>query len=62
MENEFWIPTISQLPLERLVVETKSPNGQVQQLKRIGTLWFFPDDSMYVYYVPSEWRLLNSTG
>lgn len=29
-----------------------------QTLKRRGNLWFFPDDSMYVYYHPTHWREL----
>lgn len=31
----------------------------VQSLKRRGRLWFVPDDSMYVYYSPTEWRSLD---
>lgn len=30
-----------------------------QTLKRRGALWFFPDDSMYVYYRPTHWRPLT---
>ena len=28
-----------------------------QLLKRNGRLWWFPDDSMYVYYTPTHWAL-----
>jgi hypothetical protein len=27
-----------------------------QTLKRQGRLWFYPDDSMYVYYTPTHWK------
>lgn len=27
-----------------------------QPLKRKGRLWFFPDGSAYVYYVPTHWK------
>lgn len=51
---------------------TPSPEGEVvmtwiddvrgirnaQPLKRRGSLWYFPDDSMYVYYTPTHWRRL----
>ena len=45
---------------EGVVVETKIDDGvyvrNVQDLKRRGNLWFFPDGSMYVYYTPTHWR------
>lgn len=55
-----WIKVSEQLPPEGAVVETKIDDGNgcrnVQKLKRIGRLWFFPDGSMYVYYMPTHWR------
>lgn len=53
-----WQP-ISTAP-DRKVVLTKidderGPRNE-QELKRMGNLWFFPDDSMYVYYQPTHWR------
>lgn len=27
-----------------------------QELKRKGNLWWLPDDSMYIYYTPTEWQ------
>ena len=35
-------------------------NGErnFQTLKKIGSLWFFPDGSMYVYYEPTHWASL----
>ena len=37
--------------------DAKGPRNEAQ-LKRQGNLWFFPDDSMYVYYTPTHWRHL----
>lgn len=45
---------------EGIVVETKIDDGHgvrnEAKLKRRGRLWFFPDDSMHVYYTPTHWR------
>lgn len=42
------------------IVETKidDEHGARNQalLKRQGSLWFFADGSMYVYYTPTHWR------
>ena len=47
-------------PPEGLVVDTKIDDGKgvrnKQPLKRRGSLWFFPDGLMYVYYRPTHWR------
>lgn len=55
-----WIRTCDELPPEHKVVDTKidDENGcrNEQKLKRSGHFWFFPDDSMYVYYTPTHWR------
>ena len=51
-----WKRTEAELPEEGQVVETLSPGGLQQTLKRQGALWFFPDGSMYVYYQPAYWR------
>ena len=57
MENtNTWIKCENRLPLDNIVVETKSPGGIIQKLKRSGNLWFLSDGSMYVYYTPIEWR------
>ena len=53
-----WQP-VSRAP-ENVVVETKIDDmhgvRNVQTLKRRGNLWWFPDDSMYCYYTPTDWR------
>jgi len=60
-----WISTKDQLPEEGVVVDTKISNDEGtrnnQQLKRKGSLWFFPDESMYVYYTPTHWKLPSSS-
>lgn len=48
--------TEDKLPENGVVVETIGPGGCVQDLKREGGLWWVPDGSMYVYYVPVMWR------
>jgi len=54
--------TIDTAP-ECKTVETKIDDGNgernIQPLKRMGRLWFFPDASMYVYYTPTHWRQLE---
>lgn len=46
---------------DNVVVETKIEDEKglrnTQLLKRRGRLWFFPDDSIYVYYTPTHYRL-----
>lgn len=53
-----WQP-INMAP-EGVVVQTKIDDAlgvrNEALLKRRGRLWFFPDDSMYVYYTPTHWR------
>lgn len=60
MKEAPWIAVREQLPENSLVVETKIDDVRgirnQQTLKRDGNLWFFPDGSMYVYYIPTHWR------
>lgn len=46
------------------IVETKIDDDDgvrnVQALKRLGNLWWYPDGSMYVYYTPTHWRQTNT--
>lgn len=55
-----WIPVSERTPRPGRVVETKIHDLQgvrnVTKLKLSGTLWFYPDGSMYVYYQPTHWR------
>lgn len=58
-----WLKTSDQLPEEGVIVHTKIDDGlgcrNDQTLKRIGRLWFYPDGSMYVYYLPTHWASLE---
>lgn len=45
-----------ELPPEGELVDTISPSGIVQQMRRKGRLWFFDDMSAYVYFTPEFWR------
>lgn len=51
-----WTLTTDALPKEGVVVQTMSPTGAEQDLKRKGSLWLFPDESGYVYYTPNWWK------
>lgn len=54
-----WTPTSTRLPPEGKVVATMVSTGEVTKLKRRGNIWLYPDDSMYVYYVPKFWQELT---
>ena len=55
-----WTPIDTQdratLPPDGVVVDTMDSGGHVQPLVRRGNLFWFPDMSMYVYYVPKFWQ------
>lgn len=57
-----WISTADSLPDEGVTVDTcindKGGFRNHQKLKRRGRMWYFEDDSMYVYYRPTHWRHL----
>lgn len=51
---------LSQIPApDGVVLNTKIEDSKgccnEQKLIRKGNLWWFPDMSMYVYYVPTHW-------
>ena len=58
-----WISTSARKPPERVDVETKidDANGErnVQTMAFWRNLWWIDDYYMYVYYMPTHWRLLN---
>lgn len=45
---------------ENVVLETKIDDAKgcrnIQPLKRLRNLWYFPDGSMYLYYTPTHWK------
>ena len=50
---------ISLMP-QNIPLETIDSGGNVQKLIRKGNMFWFPDMSMYVYYVPKGWRYVAS--
>lgn len=42
-------------------IDDKDGSRNEAELKRIGRLWFFPDESMYVYYAPTHYRPTTET-
>ena len=53
---ESYIMTAHERPPEDIVVETVDGGGCVRDLKRKGNLYFLPDESMYMYFVPQMWK------
>ena len=54
-----WTACARERAPEGVIVETTTGTpASIQKLKRRGNLWWLPDDSMYVYYEPTHWRLL----
>ncbi|TPJ76899.1 hypothetical protein FJ422_29775 [Mesorhizobium sp. B2-6-3] len=54
-----WQPIkLSEAP-ENVTVLTKIDDADgarnIQELRRQGSLWWYPDMSMYVYYQPTHW-------
>lgn len=50
-----WRETKDVRPPEGVVVEAMDSGGHTQELMLKGNLWWFPDESMYVYYTPVRW-------
>jgi hypothetical protein len=57
-----WTRTDSRLPKDGELVQTMDSGGHVQPLRRRGRLWFFADNSMYVYYTPTMWKPMERGG
>lgn len=64
MKTLEWTKCDDRLPPEGVAVETKIDDAKgcrnECELKRGGNLWFFTDDSMYVYYRPTHWRDISA--
>lgn len=60
-----WIPCNRLLPTNGVEVFTKIDDEKGIRneftLKRRGYLWFYPDDSMYVYYTPTHWKKMEAS-
>lgn len=57
-----WIRTVDRLPPDNVVVDTKIDDDQngvrnEQPLQRHHSLWWFESNDMYVYYVPTHWKI-----
>jgi len=54
-----WIACRTRLPDDGVPVQTKIDDGNgvrnIRTLKLKGKLWWFENDSMYVYYNPTHW-------
>ena len=61
-ETKYWTLTANELPPEKELVETLSPNGLAQDLKYYHGLWWLPDMSLYIYYTPQFWRRKEPKG
>lgn len=55
-----WTRCLDSEPPENKVVNTKIHDASGCRnealLYRQGRLWYFPDHSMYVYFMPTHWR------
>lgn len=60
MSTDGYIKCSDRLPPEGEIVMTKIDDAKgcrnEQELIRRGSLWFFTDLSMYVYYTPTHWK------
>lgn len=63
MDKDNWISIEKELPEEGVLVDTKIDDDKgirnEAQLKRNNHLWLLSDGSMYVYYNPTHWKILN---
>ena len=54
-----WIKVSDRLPPQNNIVRTKiDEDGRVSnesKLIRKGTLWWLPDEAIYVYFTPTHW-------
>jgi len=51
-----WYNVNDEEPFEGSLVEVVTPGDNVKDLKYSGGLWWLPDMSIYVYFVPVKWR------
>lgn len=56
MTRERWTAVASATPESGSLVEVITPGGDQRELIYESGLWFLPDRSMYVYFVPAFWR------
>lgn len=60
-----WKRCLAEVPPDGKVVNTKIEDERGTRnealLVRHGGLWYFPDNSMYVYYIPTHWHEIEFT-
>lgn len=57
-EHESWVLVSEELPPEGVEIEVVN-GDRVERLVYDSGLWWLSDRSMYVYYVPKLWRLIQ---
>lgn len=55
-----WNQTKHHLPPENEVVKVITESGDEYELVYSSGLWFLPDKSMYVYFVPVYWKRMGT--
>jgi len=55
-DGDNWYPTARYLPEDGKTVWAMDSGGTVSAMKLKNNLWFFNDESMYVYYTPVFWK------
>lgn len=53
-----WTATAGRRPPQGVEVDAMDSGGHVQRLVYDDGLWWFPDRSMYVYFVPQLWKAI----
>lgn len=53
--SEKWYSPSEKLPENGTEVKVMDSGGHIQTLVYEKGLWWFPDYSMYVYYIPERW-------
>lgn len=56
-----WTLVTETLPPIGQVVEVRTPGGDTRPLK-FDRMWWLPDGSMYVYFTPTHWRVMQHKG
>ncbi|WP_217181578.1 hypothetical protein [Streptomyces sp. AC495_CC817] len=56
MTDTFWHVTADETPPEGVLLDVITESGMQTELVFSRGLFFTPDRSMYVYYVPQFWR------
>jgi len=59
MKQNNWVKVSDRLPPQNKIVRTKIDEGvrvrDEAKLIRKESLWWLPDESMYVYFTPTHW-------